>query len=71
MIITSLIASSISFLPCLLIVASNIVEQAEDLARKFQNACATSLDVHSEDNLNKLVSDHELVVRYVIKKIKK
>ncbi len=45
------------------ILAANILEQAEDLAKKFQNASATPLDVHSETNLNRLVSDHELVVR--------
>lgn len=46
-------------------VASNILDQAEQLASTYQNTTATSVDVHSEDNLKKLIPNHELVVSYV------
>ena len=44
--------------------ASNIIEQAQQLASKFRNTQAVPLDVHSESNLNQLVAGHELIIRY-------
>ena len=44
-------------------VASNILEQAQQLSQLYQNTTATKVDVTSEQNLGSLIREHELVVR--------
>lgn len=45
--------------------ASNILEQAQQLSKSYQNTVATTVDVTSEEHLGSLIRDHELVVRSV------
>ena len=47
--------------------ASNILEQAQQLSKSYQNTVATTVDVTSEEHLGGLIRDHELVVRSVPK----
>lgn len=44
-------------------IASNILEQAQQLSNRYQNTTATTVDVTSEENLSGLIRDHELVIR--------
>lgn len=44
--------------------ASNILEQAQQLSNSYQNTTATTVDVTSEESLSSLIQNHELVVRW-------
>ncbi len=50
-------------LGCCLFIASNELNQAQDIAASNQNTSATLLDVHSDTGLGNLVKNHNLVVR--------
>lgn len=43
--------------------ASNAISQANHFAKTYPNVSARDLDVQSEQNLNGLIRDHELVIR--------
>ena len=45
-------------------IASNILEQAEQLSKRYQNTTATTVDVTSEESLSGLIQNHELVIRW-------
>ena len=48
----------------MLLTASDQISEAETLASKYKNTCPTLLDVtHSEEKLNKLIQQHDVVIR--------
>ena len=48
-------------------IASVEAEEAAALSDAYANASSVSIDVqHEQDKLDKLVGDHELVIRYAI-----
>ena len=46
-----------------LIAASNILEQAKQVAAPFQNTSPALVDVTSDDSLSSLIPGHNLVIR--------
>ncbi len=50
--------------------ASVLLKQAEELAAKYPNTIPVTLDVSSQEgHLDSLVKDHDLVIRYSVRKI--
>lgn len=50
-------------LPLLLATASDILEQAKEVAAPFQNTTSAEVDVTSDSSLSSLITGHDLVIR--------
>lgn len=54
------------YIPLLLATASDILEEAKQVAAPFQNTTTAQVDVTSDSSLSSLITGHDLVIRSVV-----